>query len=161
MDRRWSTRKCLCNSYKHCTYFPKDMSTTKDYKRMTLTEYWYLVWYPWASFRAATSNTAGHAFIELVKGLLQEVVPLILKGLPHLILIAREWVPSTPKVVQLVSYMFYDVHVWWQGWPRENSDLPFLEPVPCNMQCVLWVIVLLKDNLALAYFLQFLILESA
>jgi hypothetical protein len=59
-----------------------------------------------------SSNTMGHAFIELVKGLLRKVVPLLLKSLPHLILVAREWVPSTNKVVQLVPYMFYDVHVW-------------------------------------------------
>jgi len=58
-----------------------------------------------------SSNTAGHAFIELVKSLLRKVVPLLLKSLPHLIPVARKWVPSMDKVVQLIPHMFYDVHV--------------------------------------------------
>jgi hypothetical protein len=58
-----------------------------------------------------SGNTMGHAFIKLVQGLLRKVVPLFLKSLPHLVLVARKGVTSTNKVVQLIPYMFYDVHV--------------------------------------------------
>ena len=65
------------------------------------------------------------------------------------------------KVVQLIPYMFYDVHVGRQRGPREYSDLPILEPVSHDMRSVLWVVVLLENDLVLAHFLQFSILECA
>jgi hypothetical protein len=123
--------------------------------------YWVLVFGVVTSGLLQSSNTIGHAFIKLVQGLLQKVVPLILKSFPHLILVTRKGIPGTNKVVQLIPYMFYDVHVGRRWGPREYSDLPILEPVSHDMRSVLWVIVLLENVLVLARFLQISILECA
>ena len=121
VDGRWYMGKCRCSSFECCTCVWKTWVLPK------ITEEWHLlsisIWC--GNLRPPSEQQHGRACSHRAcpgPPLGSWPTPL-LKGLPHFILVAREWVLSMNKVVQLVPYMFYDVNVWWKGWPRENCEL--------------------------------------